>query len=108
MKNGKRHGLNSWYFENGKTAIQYHYNEGILEGESISFSQNGIEIEKGNYHLDLKEGEWIENYDSGKLKAKGKYIAGQKQGTWKYFDEKTEKLEKSGVFKNGIEKTKSK
>jgi antitoxin component YwqK of YwqJK toxin-antitoxin module len=108
MKNGKRDSLNTWYYESGKTAIQYYYHEGVLEGESVSFSQDGIVIEKGNYHLDLKEGEWIENYDSGKLKAKGKYIAGQKQGAWKYYDEHTENIVKTVVFKNGIEKTKSK
>ena len=89
-------------------AIQYHYDEGILEGASESFSQDGIVLEKGNYHLDFKEGEWIENYDSGKLKAKGKYIAGEKQGTWKYYDGQTGKVVKSVVIKNGIEKTKSK
>ncbi len=85
------------YYPNGNVKIIASYKEGIPEGVTREFNEEG-EIEKAYVFKNgiiigegimtekgEKDGPWKEYFDDGKLKATGDYIKDKKSGTWNFY-----------------------
>ena len=91
--------------------VLYYYKGELLNGDILSYYENGKLRSEGNYKEGKKEGvwkEWYENgqldeiinykdgkrdglrkvwYENGELEHKGNYDEGKKEGVWKYWYE---------------------
>jgi antitoxin component YwqK of YwqJK toxin-antitoxin module len=94
------------YHSNGNRYKEWHYQEGIKNGESFSYYEDGTMWSLNTYKNDLlngpyktfhpngqpaivgqyengyEEGEWMFYYDNGKLNTLGTYESGNKKGVW--------------------------
>jgi len=97
------------YYADGTVKATRLYRNGILEGISIEFSQEGIILKAIEYRSGLIAGEglvlqdgsrtgpWKEYYPGGSLKAEGTYDNGNKTGPWKYYHVNG-KIEQTGTY----------
>ncbi len=84
--NGVLEGSSTYYNENGEIVSTEIYNKGNLIAK-------GIVLENG-----LREGDWIFYYSDGTIKAKGKYKEGLKFGEWIYYHPNGKK-EQKGTYR---------
>ncbi len=73
-KDGKYHGQNSWYNQDGVLIEQNDYNRGDSHGSSILFFSNGKVYVTTSYHYDMKHGLEIEYYENGRKKRETPYV----------------------------------
>jgi hypothetical protein len=59
MLNGKRHGPWTSYFANGTVRSRATYDEGVLEGSTEVFHNNGMTYYTGQYAKGKAVGEWL-------------------------------------------------
>lgn len=86
---------------NGKVVIQGQFNNGIKNGQWITWSKNGNVIRKFTYNNGVIDGKIELYYSSGAKKVVGEFINGRQDGNWTYYN-KTGKIIKIGSFMNGV------
>lgn len=67
QENGKREGLWTSYFENGKVRSTSVYVNGLRNGPNEVYFEDGTLYYKGQFKDNVRVGEWIFNEPSGKL-----------------------------------------
>lgn len=67
IKNGKRHGKWTAWYEDGTIWSEGHYNEGIDDGLKIAYHENGNKYYQGNYKNGERTGVWKFWDKEGKL-----------------------------------------
>ncbi len=73
-------------FSNGKVKGTGFLENGILEGERVSFYENEVIRFKMFYKNGTTNGKSFENYETGVLKQEGHFIEGKENGEWRgYF-----------------------
>ena len=79
LKDGKREGLWSSYYDEGQLSS------------------------KGNYKNGYSDGPWFHYYSNGQLQIKGNYKDGKKEGPWVYYGcDGTVDEKRTGNYKNGV------
>jgi len=64
---GKKSGLQEFYYENGQLGYSYNLKDGLIDGHFIGYHQDGIVKEKGNWISGEKTGIWISSiYSEGR------------------------------------------
>lgn len=58
LRNGKRHGVWTSYNADGRTKSRNEYVDGVLEGPTITFHDNGAVYYQGQYLHDKAFGKW--------------------------------------------------
>ncbi|MBQ4820232.1 hypothetical protein [Aquimarina sp. MMG016] len=95
-KTGKLEGEQLTYFENGKLTEKTHYTNGKRNGKRIIYSEEGIVIKEFTYENDQLHGQ-TKYYDtSGNLIIEGNYKRDRKDGIWSYY--KDGKLDERKLF----------
>lgn len=106
-----RHGLFQEFHPGGDLKSEYHFIDGLSEGEyknwydsgelesvgtykadkpegeEMSYYRNGQIMYKMNYKDGLAEGEYISYFENGNINTKGSFIKGKKTGEWISFYE---------------------
>lgn len=124
FKGKKQHGLNTWYYENGKKQLEAEYQEGVLNGRSTRWYQNGakesvatyrnglkngleviwtasgVKAEEKTYKNDTLDGPYLLFHENGMVKIEGGYRMGMFHGNWGWFNEFGFKVG-DAVFDNG-------
>ena len=73
-----------------------------MQGECVSYWENGHLYMKGNYKNNKREGDWVSYWENGQLTYKGNYNGGKQEGKWvSYLSDGTVDEEWTGTFKNG-------
>lgn len=84
--NGQLEGEKLTYYENGQVAEKANYEQGQLEGERILYSEKGVILE----HLQYENGELhgvAKIYNGkGELVSEGTFKRDKHHGTWKYYE----------------------
>ncbi len=80
----------------------------VFEGKSqfkTTFYSNGKLKSEGCYSAKdtLKQGPWHFYYNTGKLNSEGSYYNGKMHGEWKYYSFNTATIEKTELWKDGIQ-----
>jgi antitoxin component YwqK of YwqJK toxin-antitoxin module len=119
-----KHGISTYYFEDGHKEILYPYVDGeltgtvtrwyyngavefrenyqnnLLDGKCSYFSISGKLTEEKNYTKGILDGPYLMNWDNGAVKINGYYEQGLFAGKWEYFDEQGLKVGEAS-FKDG-------
>ncbi|WP_290841073.1 hypothetical protein [Flavobacterium sp.] len=74
-------------YPNGKTAIEMHFNKGILDKKFLIFSADGKPEHESNYDLGLLNGPRIEYYTNGKIYKKENFVYNDDEGLAEFFKE---------------------
>lgn len=102
FSNGHQNGITRVYYPSGKLRIKAIYGNDQLQGEWISYAENGDIITKGVYNYGVKHGYWA--YKSAGVY--GRYIKGKKHRNWKKKDKNGVKHKAwywKGEFKRGAD-----
>jgi len=101
---GIKNGRSLTFFEDGVPATESNWINGFLNGVSRSFYSSGKKKTETMFQNGKNQGLNLVYYESGQLQINGQYIAGQCDGTWKFMDEngkiKYELKYKAGVLLN--------
>lgn len=62
--------------------IMFYNNDGLKDGEYLSYDRKGNIEAKGQYINDKMEGEWIDYHSNGNIRTTGKYSNGRMYGEW--------------------------
>lgn len=100
-KNGLKNGSSRWFDEDGRVMAKYNYNNNAFEGEQITYHPNNSVMTKQSFKNNLPIGTYYEYFDNGKIKIFGSYTDGLKHGKWKEFNEES-KILKVIRYKKGI------
>ena len=93
--NGKMDGVYKYY--SGSDLLHHHiYKNGFLNGDYLSYHNNGKIQYKGQYVNGKKEGLFLSYYFEGVLIHEGKYINDNEEGEWKYYH-KNGRINTSGI-----------
>jgi antitoxin component YwqK of YwqJK toxin-antitoxin module len=110
--------MNIWY-ENGKPAANYHFNDGLKFSYNIDWYENGHIKEESiitgfdivpdvdtNTGMIVREdtylsGRFIKYYENGLKSSDGHVLLGKRAGKWSYYNEKG-RLTKEEWYENGI------
>ena len=95
---GKIYGFNV-YLKTTSGSIK----NGKLEGEWVSYWDNGQLESRGYYKNGKMEGKWITHHNRGQLKSHGNYKNGKMVGKWNVYSGRgVPNKEKTGIFVNGV------
>lgn len=83
--NAKLNGEYKIFYVNGKLTKLAHYKDGLLEGNSKKYSQEGVLIEDLNYVKNVLNGPAAFYEMNGYLKQKGVYKDDLKVGVWEFY-----------------------
>ncbi len=107
---GKRHGEYKLFYENGQLELKEVNEDGLTEGVSIRYDQNGNKLVELNYSKGKRngickifyedgqvqeEGEFVNNdltclskrwHENGNQQGEGRLVAGVRDGNWKFWD----------------------
>lgn len=87
ISNGLEDGITELYFENGKLLEQRSYLEGQKHGLWNTYNEEGLKIAEANYRHNKKDGIWRIWDEKGTLRYEMYYSNGDKTGTWRTWDE---------------------
>ncbi|HPE55632.1 MAG TPA: hypothetical protein P5514_04635 [Bacteroidales bacterium] len=94
-KDGKADGFWTWYYPTGDVLREETYFNGMIDGHSVEYAEDGSVIAEGDYVEDYRDGKWTFNY--GDHNSEGEYLDGMRHGKWKnYYNDGT--LSFSGDF----------
>ncbi len=83
---GKLQGEQLTYFDNGQLTEKNQYKEGKREGKRTIYSEEGVKIKEFTYENDQLHG-LTQYYDTkGELIIEGNYKRDRKDGIWKYYE----------------------
>jgi antitoxin component YwqK of YwqJK toxin-antitoxin module len=104
FSDGMKNGRSLTFFENGIPATESNWINGLLNGVSRSFYSSGKKKTETMFHQGLRHGLNLVYYESGQTQITGQYNNDQSDGTWKFMDEtgnvKFELNYKAGVLLN--------
>lgn len=100
-KSGTINGEAVSFYENGQMESQRHFVNDEEDGIAKYWSENGKLTKEKMYHLGLVDGATTEYYDT--YKVQGQYINGKEEGEWKYIDT-LGKVTRIEIYKNGEKK----
>jgi antitoxin component YwqK of YwqJK toxin-antitoxin module len=105
LKNGKKHGPWSDFWDEGRIANTRTYKDGILVGHTIYRKNGTVEVRK-NYSLGASgvelDGPYEDYHSNGQLSSKGTYKNGKKDGSWVWYYDNGQ-LQLKETFKDGKE-----
>ncbi|MBV1887866.1 MAG: toxin-antitoxin system YwqK family antitoxin [Urechidicola sp.] len=84
-ENGQLNGEYKIFYVNGKLTKLSHYKDGLLEGNSKKYSQEGVLVENVNYVKNVLNGPAAFYEINGNLKQKGVYEDDLKVGVWEFY-----------------------
>lgn len=79
---GRRHGLQTIRFDNGKVSEMITWVDGVKSGEYLKFYPDGSKHTVASYRNDEFEGHYCLWGDDGKVLTEGNYVFGIKVGRW--------------------------
>ncbi len=85
---GKHQDKSIFYYPSGKTKETNDYKDGVLQGFSIGYFENGKKQYQITYSNDEKNGPAEYFYPNGQLKSKGWYSEDEPSGDWVTYNEK--------------------
>jgi antitoxin component YwqK of YwqJK toxin-antitoxin module len=88
IQNGLADGITELFFEDGKINEQRSYLEGQKHGDWYIYNEQGVKISEANYRHNKKNGIWHVWNDNGILLYEMYYSNGEKIGKWMIWDEK--------------------
>ena len=88
FSNGIKEGKSSTFFENGIPATESNWVNGKLDGVSRYFYPSGKKKTEIMYRQGQRNGLILVYYESGQIEINGQYISDQCEGIWKFIDEK--------------------
>jgi len=101
---GIKNGRSLTFFEDGVPATESNWTNGFLNGVSRSFYSSGKKKTETMFQNGKRQGLSLVYYESGQLQITGQYSADQCDGAWKFMDEngklKYELKYKAGVLLN--------
>lgn len=97
-KNQKREGLWLFYYK-GKKIIEETYKNGLKNGISKAFFENGQVADERNWEMDVENGVWRQYYPSGKLKLETRVDNGIRNSVYYTYYENG-RFEVQGHYKN--------
>lgn len=80
---GKPEGTWKWYFDSGLLAREESYRNGLPDGVTTEYDEQGHVIEEGEYIDGKEEGPWFGI--TGDCLFRGHYRDGMRNGMWKYY-----------------------
>lgn len=87
IRNGVEDGVSEIYFEQGKLQEQRSYFEGEKHGIWSTYNASGTKVAEANYRHNSKDGIWRIWDEYGKIRYEMYYSNGEKTGTWRMWDE---------------------
>jgi antitoxin component YwqK of YwqJK toxin-antitoxin module len=93
-ENGVKHGLSTWFFDNGKPSFVYPYDRGKIEGEVKVYYQSGAIKSVTKYMDNEMNGAHFEYHETGIMALSGQYKKGQKKGEWITYNEQGDPIKK--------------
>ncbi len=84
--NGKKHGLWSYWDENGAKLKEIDYLNDLMHGLTLEYHPNGIKRVMANYENGVQNGIYKELNEQGYFIIEGSYKNGNKHGSWTYND----------------------
>ena len=84
--NGMRQGVSRDYFENGTLYQEFNFDQGLYQGHFEQHHLNGKLKESAEYKADELEGKWELFDDEGKAQATGNYSMGYRDGKFTWFE----------------------
>jgi antitoxin component YwqK of YwqJK toxin-antitoxin module len=104
-KDGVKDGTSKWYSNNGDPIAEYVYVNGNLTGvQKMYFPGKKLQSEQ-NYVNNLESGPYKEYFESGKLKIESNFANGKQEGKYTEYDENGSKV-REGNFASGLEEGK--
>jgi antitoxin component YwqK of YwqJK toxin-antitoxin module len=92
LKDGLQDGQTILYFENGQTNEVRSYKNGLKDGKWETYNKANIKIAEAWYLLDKKHGQWLIWDENGILRYEMHYHEGLKTGVWNIYNEKGERI----------------
>lgn len=100
-KNGVKDGKSTFFAQNGRAIAEYSYKDGMFDGVNRTFYDTGAVKTEETYVNDVLQGEYREFFQDGRtVKVRGMYENGQKEGIWYEYDSKGDIISKT-KYKNG-------
>jgi len=87
FRGGRRDGHWQVFHKNGSMAWEISWTDGVWDGPSNSWWEDGTKLEEGRYNAGRMTGTWTWWYRNGQMAARGPYEDDLKVGQWLYFDE---------------------
>lgn len=104
LPNGRfRDGLHRFTYPSGRIHVEETWRGGLRQGHAAYYDdESGGILTEGNYLDGLMDGEWVTFAENGQLSEKGNYQRNLRQGTWTFwrFDGAIDE-ERTGHYKNG-------
>ena len=79
---GSKHGLVSWWFENGQKSQEINYKNGRQDGRQTWWFEDGQTRFKGNYKDEKRDGRQTWWYNNGQMRKEEHYKDGKLNGAW--------------------------
>jgi antitoxin component YwqK of YwqJK toxin-antitoxin module len=87
FKKGILDGEHISYFQNGQIKRKGSYNNGQLNGKWTNYNEDGKLVFEVEYKNDTLIGRFISWYSTGVIKEKGSYLNNRKIGSWIHYDQ---------------------
>ena len=105
LKNGKKDGPWSDFWDGGTIANKRIYKEGVLINHTIYRVNGNVEVKK-HYKRSLNrlnlDGPYEEYWSNGQLKSKGVFKNGNQHGVWaEFYEDGSVDKKGTGTYKNG-------
>ena len=85
--NGKLDGNVEYFFKDGSKKEIRAYDNGLMHGTWITWSEKGIKIAEANYKNNVKDGKWYVWDENDVKRYEMEYEEGKKVGVWFIWDE---------------------
>ncbi|MEO1814052.1 MAG: DUF6055 domain-containing protein [Acetobacterium sp.] len=82
---GQVHGIQTFWYENGKMEERFVFEHGKLQGARESWHENGQLALACSYANNLLNGSYKTWFDSGILSSEGSYVNDNKEGLWTFW-----------------------
>ncbi len=89
---GKLHGENKWFYEDGTLQLQANYNMGVLDGVFIRYHENGKKELEEHFENGLREGSSNTYYPNGNIKTEAIFKQDTLQGIYYIYHRYTKSL----------------
>ncbi|MEY4572994.1 MAG: hypothetical protein RLZ10_2264 [Bacteroidota bacterium] len=95
------HGVQRFYYSNGKLESEINYNLGLLDGDYKKYSKEGILINDRKFKKGKENGKCLLYYDNGKLLKEENWKDGTKDGAFILYTDK-DSIKSQEFYKKGV------
>ena len=99
--NGKKEGLWTFWYDNGRKIKEGSFEDGKLEGVWTYWNQRGEKESEGTFKAGKGSGLWIFWHPNGEKFSEGNLIGVKKDGIWTYWSQNGKK-ESEEVYEDGV------